>query len=80
MPSHKRLQMITCVIFALRLMDFIRYFDWSRLSDSADRRCAQAGKDSLFFSHAWFQSLSFSAFEDEQQVVLACERTRVQTR
>ena len=52
-------------------MNFVCYFAWDQLPDSADALFAQAEKDSLFFSRAWFENLSATLSED-QVIALAC--------
>ncbi len=53
-------------------MKFVSYSDWDHLPDSADALFEQGEKDSIFFSRPWFESLSTTALDDDQTMVLAC--------
>ena len=53
-------------------MRFVLYSDWSQLPESAAALFAQAEKDSIFFSRAWFECLTATALEDDHRMALAC--------
>lgn len=53
-------------------MKFVCYTAWDQLPDNANTLFAQAQKDSLFFSRAWFECLTANALEENHTLVLAC--------
>ena len=53
-------------------MKFVLYYQWDQLPDSANNLFAQGEQDSLFFSRAWFETLSNHTLTKEQSLHLAC--------
>lgn len=53
-------------------MEFKCFSQWNQLPDSAERLFYSASKDSMFFTEAWLQTMSSSALDDKQSLLLAC--------
>lgn len=53
-------------------MRFVCYTAWDKLPESANTLFSQGEKDSVFFSRAWFESLSAVALDNDESMVLAC--------
>jgi len=53
-------------------MRFALFNDWSELAKSADKLFTEAEKDSVFFSRAWFESLTPHLINPKQSLLLAC--------
>jgi hypothetical protein len=53
-------------------MKFAFYSDWDQLPDSANELFELGGKNSIFLSRQWFESLSIIALDNEQTMALAC--------
>ena len=55
-------------------MKFVCHSNWNHLPESANALFETAAKDSIFFSHQWFENLT-TTLSDEQTFVLACVET-----
>lgn len=53
-------------------MRFECYTDWAQLPESANALFAQAEKNSIFFSRAWFECLTTAILDEELSLLLAC--------
>ncbi len=53
-------------------MEFKCFTEWNQLPSSSDALFAEAEKDSLFFSRAWFENLATTALENSQSLLLVC--------
>lgn len=53
-------------------MKFACYADWGQLPEGVYALFAQAERDSIFFSRAWFENLVNNGVEDSQLILLAC--------
>ncbi len=60
-------------------MEFKCFSDWNQLADDAARIFASAEKNSMFFSRAWFETVTATALQDKYKLLLACvvEENRV---
>ena len=53
-------------------MQFKCFSDWNQLPDSADKLFASASVNSMYFSRAWFETITVSALENDKTLLLAC--------
>jgi len=53
-------------------MKFKCYQNWNELPPSCDVLFSEAGKDSVFFSREWFETLTTHITNQEQKLLLAC--------
>jgi hypothetical protein len=53
-------------------MEFKCFTKWDQLPQSSNTLFTQAEKDSLFFSRHWFENLTTTALEDNQNLLLVC--------
>jgi hypothetical protein len=53
-------------------MKFECYSNWDQLPDSARTLFEQAERENIFYSRQWFESLTASALDEDQTMVLAC--------
>jgi len=53
-------------------MEFKCYSDWSQLPRNADNLFSSAAHDSMFFSRVWFETLTMSALQGDERLLLAC--------
>jgi hypothetical protein len=53
-------------------MEFKCFFNWNQLPDSAEPIFASAAQNSMFFSRAWFETLSANALQDDENILFAC--------
>lgn len=53
-------------------MKFVCYSSWQQVPDSANVLFAQAEKDSIYYSRAWFESLADLVPDNQQSMLLAC--------